>query len=210
MTAPESRRAPQRRRRLPPEQRERQVLDAAVQAFSRHGFHDTSMDDVAELAGVSKPMVYTHGGGSKEELLRRCIRREADRLLGSVSQAAGSREAGGSGPEARLRAGLRAFFATLSSHRDGWSVLYRQARTGVVAAEVHEARGRIVGRVAELLAAEFGGADASATAPTAATLVGAAEGLAEWAAAGNGGGDPDELAGTLMALVWPGLDRLRG
>lgn len=195
------------RRRLPPEQRERQVLDAAVRVFSRTGFHDASMDAVAEAAGVSKPMVYTHGGGSKDELLRRCIRREADRLLGSVSGAVAEQPGDA---EERLRGGLRAFFATLTSHRDGWAVLYRQARTGAFADEVHDARSRIVGRVAELLAAEFRSPGAHAvTTPVAAALVGAAEGLADWSA-GSGTDDPDELAGMLLALLWPGLERLRG
>ncbi|OSY38694.1 MULTISPECIES: TetR/AcrR family transcriptional regulator [Pseudonocardia] len=203
------------RRRLPPEQRERQVLDAAVRVFSRIGFHDASMDDVAEQAGLSKPMVYTHGGGSKEELLRRCIRREADRLLTSVSLAAGApADAPGDDrtTEDRLRRGLRAFFATLTTHRDGWSVLYRQARTGTLADEVHDARARIVDRVAELLSAELTGRDpATARAlatPLAAALVGAAEGLADWSASG-GTEDPDALAEMLLALVWTGLSRLR-
>lgn len=198
------------------------MLDAAVRVFARVGFHDASMDDVAAQAGVSKPMVYTHGGGSKEELLRRCIHREADRLLGSVSQAA---EAGGGDAEARLRNGVRAFFATLTTHHEGWSVLYRQARAGTLADEVHEARSRIVGRVAELLTAELApGPDFSSSGhpaadgtgpdpvalvtPVAAALVGAAEGLADWSA-GGGLRDPDALAGMLMTLVWPGLDGLR-
>lgn len=182
------------------------MLDAAVRVFSRSGFHDASMDAVATEAGVSKPMVYTHGGGSKDELLRRCIRREAARLLDSVSGAAGP----AAGAEQRLRHGVRAFFRTVTTHRDGWSVLYRQARTGAFADEVQEARSRIVDRVAELLAAELGvpGAGAGAT-PVAAALVGAAEGLADWSAAG-GTDDPDELADLLLALLWPGLERLRG
>ncbi|OLL75085.1 transcriptional regulator, TetR family [Pseudonocardia sp. Ae168_Ps1] len=201
-----------RRRRLPPEQREKQVLDAAVRVFSRSGFHDASMDAVAEQAGVSKPMVYTHGGGSKEELLRRCIRRESERLLGSVSDAAGGPAADA---EERLRRGLRAFFTTVTTHRDGWAVLYRQARTGVFADEVHEARSRIVGRIAELLAAELAipaGADPAAVAgPVAAALTGAAEGLADWAGTAGipGAEDPDALAETLTTLIWPGLERIR-
>jgi len=190
------------------------VLDAAVRVFSRVGFHDASMDDVAEQAGLSKPMVYTHGGGSKEELLRRCIRREADRLLTSVAQAAGARAAPGDdrATQDRLRRGLRAYFATLTTHRDGWSVLYRQARTGTLADEVHRARARIVDRVAELLAAELPGPDPADTRtlaiPLAAALVGAAEGLADWSASG-GTEDPEALTELLLALVWTGLARLR-
>ncbi|MEJ8281380.1 TetR/AcrR family transcriptional regulator [Pseudonocardia spirodelae] len=202
--------APEPRRRLPPEQREKQVLDAAVRVFSRSGFHDTSMDAVAEEAGLSKPMVYTHGGGSKEELLRRCIRREADRLLSSVSGAAAGAPADA---EVRLRRGLHAFFTSVTTHRDGWSVLYRQARTGALADEVQAARTRIVDRVAQLLAAELAVPDGvdptTVTAPLAAALAGAAEGLADWARDADEP-DPDVLAGTLMALLWPGLALLRG
>ena len=36
------------------------ILDAATQAFLTHGYDGTSMDDVAALAGVSKPTVYKH------------------------------------------------------------------------------------------------------------------------------------------------------
>src|SRR5215813_1127306 len=36
------------------------ILDAATTAFLNHGYDGTSMDDVAALAGVSKPTVYKH------------------------------------------------------------------------------------------------------------------------------------------------------
>ena len=193
------------RRRLPAEQRRRQVLDAAARVFARHGFHDTSMDSVAEQAGVSKPMVYTHGGGSKEELFARCIRREADRLLASVS-AVGDRSGPDTDAETRLFHGLRAFFTTVTTHREGWMVLYRQARAGTFADEVFSARSRIVTRVAELLADET--VAPAAALPVASTLVGAAEGLADWYFDG-GAGTPDELAAQLMSVVWPGLAALR-
>ena len=89
-----------RRRRLSPEVRRRQVLDAAVAVFSEQGFHGASMDDVAARAGVSKPSVYAHGG-SKEELFGACLRREGDRLVRSVSD-------GRDGPEGcRRRSGGR-------------------------------------------------------------------------------------------------------
>lgn len=189
------------RRRLPPEQRERQVLDAAARVFARSGFHDASMDAVAEEAGVSKPMVYTHGGGSKEELFARCIRRESERLLTSVSGDLRSAD-----PQSRLFRGLRAFFATVTTHREGWMVLYRQARAGTFADEVSRARRRIVVRVAELLAEES--VDPAAALPVASTLVGAAEGLADWWFDG-GTGTPDDLAAQLMSVVWPGLAALR-
>lgn len=177
------------------------MLDAAARVFARSGFHDASMDAVADEAGVSKPMVYTHGGGSKEELFARCIRREAGRLLASVSGDAGSPD-----PQTRLFRGLRAFFTTVTTHREGWMVLYRQARAGTFAEEVFSARSRIVTRVAELLADES--VAPAAALPVASTLVGAAEGLADWYFDG-GSGTPEDLAAQLMSVVWPGLAALR-
>ena len=179
------------------------MLDGAARVFARSGFHDASMDAVADEAGVSKPMVYTHGGGSKEELFARCIRREAERLLASVSASATPAEPD---PQTRLFHGLRSFFTTVTTHREGWMVLYRQARAGTFAEEVFAARRRIVTRVAELLADES--VDPTAALPVASTLVGAAEGLADWWFDG-GSGTPDDLAAQLMSVLWPGLAALR-
>ena len=36
------------------------IMNAALEAFSRYGFRRTSIEDVADLAGVSRPLVYTH------------------------------------------------------------------------------------------------------------------------------------------------------
>jgi AcrR family transcriptional regulator len=212
------------RRRLAPEVRRRQVLDAAVAVFSEQG-HDAPMDAVAARAGVSKPMVYAHGG-SKEELFAACLRREADRLLASVTAAAavpGTSGTPGAGTDedarVSLRRALRAFFHAVTTRRQGWLVLWRQASTGPFAPEIAVLRGRIVDRAAMLLAAGVDAVPADVE-PFAHTLVGAAEGLADWwlgrpAAdpadpTGSAGDDPaDVLADMLMTVVWPGLEALR-
>ncbi|CAA9284544.1 MAG: Transcriptional regulator, AcrR family [uncultured Actinomycetospora sp.] len=195
------------RQRLAPDVRRRQVLDAAVAVFSEEGFHGASMDAIAVRAGVSKPLVYAHGG-SKDELFAACLHREADRLLRSVQSAAGEPDAE---PLARLRRALRAFFLALTTRRQGWTVLWRQASTGPFAGEVDALRRRIVEEAADLMAGGLGVPRARVL-PYAHTLVGAAEGLADWwltdpeAAATTGPGDPaDVLADLLVAVVGPGL-----
>lgn len=45
------------------------IVDIAVQTFLRHGYDGTSMDRLAEAAGIRKPSLYYHVSG-KEELLR--------------------------------------------------------------------------------------------------------------------------------------------
>ena len=49
--------------RLPREQRRQQVLAAALEVFSSVGYHAASMDDIADHAGVSKPVLYQHFPG---------------------------------------------------------------------------------------------------------------------------------------------------
>lgn len=110
---------------MPREVRERQMMDAAVATFGQRGYRAASMDEIAELAGVSKPLVYLYLN-SKEELFTACIRREADALLAAVR--AGVVEPG-IAPDQQLWAGLTAFFAHTAEHPDAWSVLHRQART---------------------------------------------------------------------------------
>ncbi|HEY2221976.1 TetR/AcrR family transcriptional regulator [Actinomycetospora sp.] len=217
---------PTARRRLAPEVRRRQVLDAAIAVFSEEGLHGASMDAIAARAGVSKPSVYAHGG-TKDELFAACLAREAERLMTTMTAAVGS-GGGENGPddgEARLFRALRAFFHAVTTHRQGWTVLYRQASTGEFAGQVDAARRGIVRRAAELLAPELGGSVRAAE-PIAHTLVGAAEGLTDWWLGGGDGAQrsstdgnadhpatdeapADVLARMLTAVVWPGLDRLR-
>lgn len=49
--------------RLPREQRRQQVLGAALDVFSTAGYHAASMDEIADRAGVSKPVLYQHFPG---------------------------------------------------------------------------------------------------------------------------------------------------
>lgn len=72
-----------RAKRMPRAVRERQMLDAAVRVFGERGYRAASMDDIAELAGVSKPLVYLYLN-SKEELFSACIQRESAALIAAV------------------------------------------------------------------------------------------------------------------------------
>src|SRR5512144_1650423 len=92
-------------KRLPRAVREQQMLDAAVKIFARRGFHAASMDEIAELAGVSKPMVYAYLG-AKDELFLACLRREATLLLEAVASGVEP----SARPDQQLWNGLRAFF----------------------------------------------------------------------------------------------------
>jgi AcrR family transcriptional regulator len=181
------------------------MLDAAVAVFSQRGFHLASMDEIAEAAGVSKPMIYTYLG-AKHDLFTACIRREAQRLMELITTAV---PPGGATLE-RLHHGLLAFFAFVTEHRDGWIVLYRQARVREpFAGEIAVARAQIIAVVAGLLARSSSDEAQTRTLPIAHALVGAAEALSDWAL-DHPEETPDALTTRLMDIFWTGLKRSGG
>ncbi|MDR7280193.1 AcrR family transcriptional regulator [Catenuloplanes atrovinosus] len=196
-------------KRLPRAVRERQMLDSAVRVFSRRGYHAASMDEIAEAAGVSKPMVYAYLG-TKEELFTACLHREATRLMETV--------AGAVEPDVpadrQLWNGLRAFFDVVATSREGWTVLYRQARgLEPFAAELADMRSRMVRVVTVLLGRAMAGSGGRATETElevmAHALVGAGESLADWMT-DHPGADPAKTATQMMNVAWLGADRLLG
>jgi AcrR family transcriptional regulator len=196
-------------RRLPRPVREQQMLDAAIEVFSRRGYRVASMDEIAEAAGISKPMIYAYLG-SKDELFAACIAREAGRLVDAISAVVG---AGGT-PAEQLWHALHAFFSYVDEHRGGWLVLYRQARgdDAPFAEQVVTIRANIAAVVASLLGQAMD-AEGVALPPerelsaVANALVGAAESLADWMV-DNAGETPTATATRLMNLVWMGFDSL--
>ncbi|MFH9676358.1 TetR/AcrR family transcriptional regulator [Streptomyces sp. NPDC017405] len=199
-----------RTKRMPRAVRERQMLDAAVRVFGRRGYRAASMDEIAELAGVSKPLVYLYLN-SKEDLFTACIRREAAALTAAVRAGVGEDLPA----DRQLWDGLRAFFAHTAEHPDGWAVLHLQARTHgePFASEVAAMRAELVAFVTRLVvvaareAHRDPGLPEREVAGLAQALVGAAEALAAWANA-TPGVTARQTAATLMNFAWSGLASL--
>ncbi|MFF3165239.1 TetR/AcrR family transcriptional regulator [Streptomyces sp. NPDC003273] len=197
-------------KRMPRAVREQQMLDAAVRIFGRRGYMAASMDEIAELAGVSKPLVYLYLN-SKEDLFTACIRREA----AALSDAVRTGVRGDLPADRQLWDGLQAFFAHTAEHPDGWAVLHLQARTHgeTFAAEVSAMREEIVAFVTRLIAVAAREAHRDPdlaereVAGLAEALVGAAESLAAWANA-TPGTTARQAAATLMNFAWAGLGNL--
>jgi len=193
-------------KRLPREVRERQILDAAVRVFSERGYHNASMDEISEVAGVSKPMIYAYLG-SKEDLFAACIRREAAQLLEAVTQGVPAEQP----PDMQLWDGLGAFFQFVGDNRESWRVLHRQAisQGGPFSDELLAMRSRAIRLVDTLLVrvATKQGLDEHATEALAAALVGAAESLADWWL-DNPEVPSKAVASRLMNLVWMGFGDL--
>ncbi|MEU0289740.1 helix-turn-helix domain-containing protein [Streptomyces sp. NPDC006147] len=67
-------------RRLSVEERRSQLLEAALSLFAHRAPEDVSLDDVAEAAGVSRPLVYRYFPGGKQQLYEASLKSAADEL----------------------------------------------------------------------------------------------------------------------------------
>jgi AcrR family transcriptional regulator len=70
-------------RRMPRVERREQILAAATRAFARTGFADTSLDDVAGEAGITRVILYRHFD-SKADMYRAVLDRACTRLANTV------------------------------------------------------------------------------------------------------------------------------
>jgi len=166
-------------RGVPRETREQLILDVAGQVFARDGYHAASMDEIAALADVSKPMLYTYFG-SKEGLYVGYIDRNGRELLDRLVRAAGP----GDPPLVALRARIGEFLALVQEYRDGWTVLFREMTSSrPLAEEVAELRGRIataVRRMVDDAVPSPARLPPHASDAIAHAIVGAGESLANW------------------------------
>ncbi|MCW2681011.1 MAG: transcriptional regulator [Frankiales bacterium] len=91
--------------RLPRQARRKQLLGAAQEVFVAQGYHAAAMDEIAERAGVSKPVLYQHFP-SKLELYLALLDQHAERLVDRVREALAST----TDNKARVAASVSAYF----------------------------------------------------------------------------------------------------
>ncbi len=161
---------------MPRAERERLILDIAGQVFAQDGYHSAAMDDIARLAGISKPMLYAYFG-SKEGLYIAYIERTGQELLQRLQ-----RDAAEPDPERRLRARVGEFFRFVEEHQHGWRVLFNEASSSrPLAEEVAQLRDRIAATVGQQIRdARASDLDPVAADAVAHSVVGAGESLANW------------------------------
>ena len=105
--------------RLPRPARRRQLLGAAQEVFVAQGYHAAAMDEIAERAGVSKPVLYQHYPG-KLELYLALLDESADELVGIVREALSST----TDNKQRVPATFQAFFDFVSSSGEAFRLVF--------------------------------------------------------------------------------------
>jgi len=190
-----------KRKRMPRADRMRQMIEVAEQVFSTRGYAAASMDEIAELVGVSKPMLYEYFN-SKEGLLLACIR-ESRAVLREVTEQA---TVGAVDAEDALRRGLLAFFVFIRERRQAWSLLrHEMVLIGTPAAdEVEETRRQQTDLIAALMSGHFDNGDDLRAEAAAEFVVGACERLAIWCER-HDEVSPETATEYAMDVLWTGL-----
>jgi AcrR family transcriptional regulator len=95
------------------------LLDAALEIFVSRGYHAAAMDEIAERAGVSKPVLYQHFPG-KLELYLALLDESVDALIGTVRSALRST----SENKQRVGATFGAYFEFVGGHDEAYRLVF--------------------------------------------------------------------------------------
>jgi AcrR family transcriptional regulator len=172
--------------------------------FVRNGYHSAAMDDIAERAGVSKPVVYQHFPG-KLELYLALLDRSADALIATVREALGSTSDNGR----RVEATTAAYFDYIAHDAGTFRLIFESDLIGEPA--VRERVDRVNQACAEAIKdviAEDTRLGREAAMLLAAGLTGTAVAAARWWLTSPGSIDRADAERLVSALSWRGISNV--
>ena len=189
--------------RMTAQERREQLIGVARSVFADQGYVGASMEEIAERAEVSKPIVYEHFGG-KEGVYQVVIDREVGHLVERIREALDA-----PGPRAAVERAAEAFLGYIEEEEEGFKVLVRDApragSPGSLASVIED----IAARVEGLLEKELGerGYDGTIAPVMSRALVGMVALTGQWWV---GVRKPSRkvVAGHLVNLAWNGLKDL--
>ena len=191
------------KRRLPASERRAQLIEVGRSVFAKRGYEGTSMEEIADRAKVSKPVVYEHFGG-KEGLYAVIVDREMDYVVRRIVEAisVGS-------PRERIEAASLAFLTYVKDQPDGFAVLSQDSPTTATRGTLSSLLNDLAERVGDVFAKAFkdAGYDAKAAPIYAQALVGMVTFVGKWWIVAR---KPpvEEVAKHIGALAWMGLRHL--
>jgi AcrR family transcriptional regulator len=206
MTAEKTR----KRRRLTAEQRRERILRGATRVFAERGYTDASMTAIAKAGGITPAVIYDHFP-SKAALHVTLLERETFEMLSAIAGAlADAPEA----LDARLRAGIDAFFGFVEEHRFAWRMIFRDAPSDPAVQKAYRRLGGGTTNAVEGFlranapAAMFAGPDgARRAAMFAQLLTSSMTGLAFWWYE-HRDVPREEVVDRVLEFCWTGLERL--
>ncbi|MBD2900434.1 TetR/AcrR family transcriptional regulator [Actinomadura nitritigenes] len=141
--------------RLPRLARRRQLLGAAQEVFVAQGYHAAAMDEIAERAGVSKPVLYQHFPG-KLELYLALLDEHAEALVKTVRDALEST----TDNKLRVQASMQAFYDFVAGDGEAYRLVFESDLRNVapVRARVDRANQQCAEMIAQVIAEDTGAA----------------------------------------------------
>jgi len=193
--------ANRRTSRLPRGARRLQLLRAAQDVFVAQGFHAAAMDDIADRAGVSKPVLYQHFPGKRElylALLEEQVSELADRVAEAMAATDNNRS--------RVDAAVGAYFDFIDAEGEAFRLVFESDLRNDADVRAIADRGTqvCVEAIAEVIATDTG-VDAERALLLASGLTGLAETSARWWLPRKGTVSREEAVSLMSALSWRGI-----
>ena len=187
---------------MPREQRREQVMAVARGVFVECGYHAAGMDEIAEAAGVSKPVLYQHFP-SKLELYLALLDRGIEELLTAADAALAST----SDNKERVRATMRAYFSFVADRDSAYRLVFESdvMNESAVRERVNRAHEAIAAKIADVISMDTGLSNDQAM------LLGSGlQGLAQvaatrWLIADQSHMLLEDAADLVSALAWRGI-----
>ncbi|WP_033295093.1 TetR/AcrR family transcriptional regulator [Amycolatopsis jejuensis] len=191
----------QRGVRLPRTERRAQLLTAAQRVFAEHGYHAAAMDEIAEEAGVSKPVLYQHFPG-KLDLYIALLESHVDDLVGRVQGALHST----TDNRQRVPATVGAFFDFVNNDAGAFRMVFESDLRGEPAVQeaVDRATSASVEAITETITADAG-LDEEKARLLAVGLVGMSQVSARYWLQHNQSMSREEAVDLTANLAWRGI-----
>ena len=187
--------------RLPRNERRTQLLGAALEVFVAHGYHAAAMDDIAERAGVSKPVLYQHFPG-KLELYVALLDQSCDTIVDACRVALESTHDN----KQRVTATMHVFYDYVSNAHGAFRLVFESDLTNEKA--VRERVDRVTTECAAMIAHvihDDTGLPSEQSRLLAVSLVGMAQVSARFWLSEGGGISQDDAATLVSGLAWRGI-----
>jgi len=189
--------------RLTAAARRAQLLEIGRAVFAQRGYEATTVEEIANRAKVSKPIVYEHFGG-KEGLYAVVVDREMDHVIMRISEAIAS-----GSPRERLERAALAFLTYVKDQPDGFAVLSHDAPVTSARGGMSSLLIEVADRVGDVFAAAFkqAGYDTKVAPIYAQALVGMVTFVGRWWTETRSF-SIESVVNHVAALAWMGLRRL--
>jgi AcrR family transcriptional regulator len=187
--------------RMPRDARRAQLLDSALGAFVAQGYHAAAMDDIADRAGVSKPVLYQHFPG-KLDLYLALLDQSCDTIVDACRQALDSTDDN----KQRVTATMHVFYDYVANAQGAFRLVFESDLTNepAVRARVDKVTADCAQMIAQVIHEDTALPDEQSRL-LAVSLVGMAQVSARYWLDDNGGIGQRDAATLVSSLAWRGI-----